>query len=677
MLDCMFLYPFRQRAEAGSFVISRPGCFSSSRLGFSIFLALTAAAFCQITAPSPVLSSISPLGAKPGTQIQLTLRGTDLDAPLAILLGQHRLPISTIHQAKLTLPETLAPGLYDLRLVGRWGVSNPRVFEIAPHPSVPSHGTNTRRDSAQPILLNTAIEGHFASPAPLWFRFQAPGDQPLQAHYHGHRFDTRTELVATVFDAKGRELARMKNSRLRFTPPAHGDYWLRLHELMHRSGEEFGFRITLSPATPANGPLSHGQAIRPIHLPETVQGTFGDGSSTFELAVKKGDSFVIQILSHQLGHATDPHLLIETVKPDGSTSALAEIADAPALTPAPSLRLDNRDPIHAYEAKADATLRLQLSDNFATHLPFELRLRRDSPRRLVALQAQLPNAANARSAQLGTANVTRGGILALEVAALNRTSLSPPVEFKKEQVAEGLTCLGGFIGSGQSVGYLAFQAAPSAPPSGLLLNLPTESATVLFPVADSTRDSVLIRYGGPPAIGVSTFSTPALVQTLGTETFTAAVDGKIEIPLQVSRHADFTDALKLSVHGLGDPTKAATADIAAKANSGKLVLDLKPLKLAVGDYGLILQGPAKMKVQRLAEELAAAHQKAKAAAAALHQAKTAATPQAAELVKAAEKAKAEADKALQDLSAKATAKDATFLICSNPFRLHLTAPTKP
>lgn len=96
------------------------------------FLALTAAAFCQITAPSPVLSSISPLGAKPGTQIQLTLRGTDLDAPLAILLGQHRLPISTIHQAKLTLPETLAPGLYDLRLVGRWGVSNPRVFEIAP-----------------------------------------------------------------------------------------------------------------------------------------------------------------------------------------------------------------------------------------------------------------------------------------------------------------------------------------------------------------------------------------------------------------------------------------------------------------------------------------------------------------------------------------------------------------
>lgn len=658
---------------------SRPRFFCSSHLGFSFYLALTAAALCQITVPSPVLTSISPLGAKPGTQIKITLRGTDLDAPLAILLGNHRLPISTTQQAHLTLPNDLTPGLYDLRFLGRWGISNSRVFEIAPRTSIPSSGTNTQRDSAQPITLDTAIEGHFASPAPLWFRFQAHRDQPLQAHYNGHRYDTRTELVATVFDAKGRELARMKNSKLSFTPPANGDYWLRLSELMHRSGDEFGFRLTLSPAKPTKGDSSHRQGIRRIQVPETVQGSFGDSAASFELAVKKGDAFSIQVRSHQLGHATDPHLIIETVKPDGSTAALAEVADAPALAPAPSIRLENRDPVFAYEAKADATLRLLLSDNFATHLPFELSLRRDSPRRLIALQAQLPNAANVRSAQLGTANVMRGGILALEVAALNRTSLSPPVEFKKEQLAEGLTCLGGFIGSGQSMGYIAFQAAPHAPASGTSLNLPSESAGVLFPVADTTRDSVLIRYGGPPTVGISTLSTPALVQTLGPETFTAPTDGKVDIPLQISRHAEFTDALKLTLYGLGDPTKAPTVDIAPKANSGKLVFDLKPLKLSAGDYGLILQGPAKMKVHRLAEELASAERKAKAAAEALQQAKTAPAPQAAEGVKAAEKAKADADKAVQDLTAKAKAstKDATFLICSNPIRLHLTAPAKP
>ena len=117
---------------------------------------------------------------------------------------------------------------------------------------------------------------------------------------------------------------------------------------------------------------------------------------------------------------------------------------------------------------------------------------------------------------------------------------------------------------------------------------------------------------------------------------------------------------------------------------------MKALKLAPGDYGLILQGPAKMKIRRNVEELAAAESGAKKAIEAQANAKkqldaaTAdATPKKAELVKAAtaalklaDTAKADADKLVKDLTAKAVAKEATFIVYSNPIRIRVKEVAK-
>jgi hypothetical protein len=196
---------------------------------------------------------------------------------------------------------------------------------------------------------------------------------------------------------------------------------------------------------------------------------------------------------------------------------------------------------------------------------------------------------------------------------------------------------------------------------------------VSFAVADAARDNVLIRRSGPPAFGVSSLSTPALIVTEKTDILEVPADGKLEIPLQVTRHTEFSDAIKLKALGLIDPAKAPEADIPAKAVTGKFTLDVKALKLAPGEYGFILQGPAKMKVRRNLEELAEAEKKAKEATEALAKAKADKSPKAAELVKTAEKAKTEADKAVKDLTTKAAPKDATFIVWSNPIRVRVVA----
>ena len=130
--------------------------------------------------------------------------------------------------------------------------------------------------------------------------------------------------------------------------------------------------------------------------------------------------------------------------------------------------------------------------------------------------------------------------------------------------------------------------------------------------------------------------------------------------------------------------------IPAKASAGKLTLDVKALKLAPGDYGCILQGPAKMKVRRNLEELTQAETDAKkalgdqkAAQQKLAAANADTTPQKADLVKAAtaalktaDAAKAAADKLVKDLTAKAAPKDALFAVYSNPIRIRVKEVAK-
>ncbi len=663
---------------------------------FSILLAFAPSAFSQATFPSPVLTSISPLGGKIGSLVELNLRGTDLDGPVAIMIGGRSISIRSALKAHVVLPADMPAGAYDLRFVGRYGVSNPRVFMVTPHTVVESSGTNAKADNALKITVGSGISGVFKATTSHWFTFEAQKSRTLTARFLGMEADTRAEVLGVISDTKGRELARVRQGVARFTPPADGAYRLEVHELMHRIGDEYGFFGMLEAEKP--GVATSSGALPPDIKPgDVIHGSFPEKGRpcVFDFAFKKGDRVVIEVRSHQLGHATDPHLVIENLKADGTTTAHAEIADASAISPAPCMAVPmaNRDPSYAFEARADGAFRISLSDTFATTLPFELRVTDGTPEKLpslIALNAVLPKPANVKTYEIGTANVCRGGILALEVAAPNRNAFSAPVELKCDQTPAGLTCLGGFIGRGQSLGYIAFQAATDAPAGAALVGGIMKTAHVVFPVADANRDNLLTRIGGSPAIGVSTLDAPAIIKTEKTDIFEVDADAKLEIPLKVTRHAGFTGALKLKALGLIDRAKAPEADIPASAAAGKLMLDMKALKLAPGDYGFILQGPAKMKVRRGLGELHQAEinlKKAlgdqKDAQQKLDAANADVTPKKVELVKmatgalkSADKARADADKLVKELTTKAAPKEATFIVYSNPIRIRVKEVAK-
>ena len=446
--------------------------------------------------------------------------------------------------------------------------------------------------------------------------------------------------------------------------------------------------------------------------PLTVGQTFGGwfpangNARQFDLTFKNGDRFSIELVSQQLGFSTDPSLLIETVKVEAVTTQ-ADLGDPAASVPAPNTRITLLDPVYAYEAKADGVFRLSVIDpsnaaNGRRH-PYQLRIRKAAEATTdgaIALHAKLPPAAATGPFDIPSANLWRNGVAALEVFIPNRTALSEAVELKVANLPAGVTSLGGIIGKGQSLGYLGLRAAPDAPAGAAALSGITSTAYLSWPIKDTGREVMVNRIASAPTVGVVPDAAPVLIEQATPGIPEVAADAKLEVPLKVTRHATCTEALKLKVLGLNDPTKAPEVTIAAKAADGKVTLDLKTLKLAPGDYGFILQGTAKMPFQRNAEGIAAAQaeaQKATEAQVATKKAvdegnaalkalkpedKAAQTAQQAKLkdltaaLATADKAKAAADKAAKDIAAKNAAKDTTFLVHSTPIRFRVKENVK-
>jgi hypothetical protein len=95
--------------------------------------------------PSAELVSVSPPGGKVGTTLDVTLNGADLDDARALLFsnagitavqktsadGQadkqsHALP----RQFSVTISASVPTGMYEVRVVTKYGVTNPRAFMV-------------------------------------------------------------------------------------------------------------------------------------------------------------------------------------------------------------------------------------------------------------------------------------------------------------------------------------------------------------------------------------------------------------------------------------------------------------------------------------------------------------------------------------------------------------------
>lgn len=548
---------------------------------------------------------------------------------------------------------------------------------------------------------------------------------------------------------------------LDFTPPADGKYFVKVHSLTFKGGAEHFYRLALqdvaagaplprhattrsvssfswnpaadfgiAKATEAEPNNAHAQAQK-ITLPCDLSGSFFPAADvdTFEFTAKKGEVWWIEVASERLGLPTDPFVLVQRVEKDGDKEKLTDVAELTDIPPpmkpssngysydGPPYDAGSADVLAKLEIKEDGLYRLQLRDLFggtrseAANI-YRLVIRPAAPDFALAAWAihfELRN--GDRNAQSKPIALRPGGTMAFDVVVIRRDGFAGDIELGMENLPAGVTAAALKIPAGQSQGKLLITASEKAPRSagvakifgraqinGATVTRPVQLASMAWPVRDATGEIPKPRLLADVPISVTDAEgAPITIAPRENKVWEAKLGEKLTIPLALTWRGDFSGTtLKLRADGAGF-TGAKTPDVALKAPTAELVLDLATLKPAPGEHTIALYSGyvAKYRHNPAAVLLAEAAQKkadAEAAAVAAEAKKLAAEVTAApaekratveatakateEKLKSAEAAKAEAAKRMKAATDAAAPKDIADIVVSEPIRVRVLPADK-
>jgi hypothetical protein len=192
----------------------------------------------------PAVSHVYPMAANPGQTIEVEPIGS------AAL---------TSPKGKITAPTT--PGIHQVSVELPGGVrTNPTTLIVSALPQVREQEPNDTPDKATRITVPCGINGRIDKPRDLdHFVFKATKGRAIRFEVQARRFGTplqsSLDSVLDVMDMKGGVLASNddlfgKDAGLVFTPPADGDYVLRIRDLNSKGGPTAVYYIEADWARP-------------------------------------------------------------------------------------------------------------------------------------------------------------------------------------------------------------------------------------------------------------------------------------------------------------------------------------------------------------------------------------------------------------------------------------------
>lgn len=310
--------------------------------------------------------------------------------------------------------------------------------------------------------------------------------------------------------------------------------------------------------------------------------------------------------------------------------------------------------------------------------PFRLALRKETPDfRLVALAVQpAKQKDDTRLHCTWTPCLRRGETQVMKILAFRQDGFNGEIQLTAERLPPGISCAGATIPEGRTNALLAFTADNDAAAWGGAVRIigrakaaDTESGRAVrggsevWHMADVNEEPVRARMIHEVALGVSgRESAPITVAPATNKTFEAVAGMKIQIPLKITRRAEFNENLKLKAVGLSALDSLGELEVNGKTNAATLEIDLSKLKLAAGSHSFFLQAQTKGKYRNYADE-------AKAADEVLKQAEKAAAVAPADTKSAAEEKKIIAQKAAKDLAEKSKPIEATIMVYSAPITI--------
>ena len=238
---------------------------------------------------------LSPIGAAAGSTMDVEILGGDIEEVKSLLFDHPGLKAEFVKERffKVNVAADVPAGTYDVRLVGRFGVSNPRLFAV-------SHGLtdvvevepNNESEKAQVVPVNSAINGNSDQNGEDWFRFEAKRGQRVTVDCFATRLDSTMDGTLTLTNKAGKPLASNSDyfgadPFLDFVAPEDGEFFVKFHDLTFNGGAPYRLVISDRP-----------------HV-----------ENVFPRAITSGQSTTLTVLGRNLG--------------SGAKKSTAQIHDAP------------------------------------------------------------------------------------------------------------------------------------------------------------------------------------------------------------------------------------------------------------------------------------------------------------------------------------------------------------
>jgi len=229
-----------------------------------------------IRAQVPVirLTSVQPVGGQQGTTLDVTVGGSDIDdvtrlvfshpgitatvkmqaaAEIHPALVAAGLPKATARplpgQFTVTIGKEVPPGVYQLRAVGRFGISNPRFFQVSLGTDVQEKEGNDSVEQAMEITVGTTINGRSDRATDEdHYKLALKKDERVLAECFAWRIDSQLEPVLKMIDSRGVEVAtglgdRRRDALIDYTAKQEGVYVLQVRDRTYRGGGDHFYRL--------------------------------------------------------------------------------------------------------------------------------------------------------------------------------------------------------------------------------------------------------------------------------------------------------------------------------------------------------------------------------------------------------------------------------------------------
>jgi hypothetical protein len=234
--------------------MSHRSCF-----GLILLACLPTAVAAQL--PTPALEYVFPAGGQRGTSVVVEVAGRDVDEAQRLVFSHRGLSGTPVTrppaefeqgeqlvpgQFRVDIPANLPVGQYDVRVVGRFGVSTPRTFVVSDVQERTESGDNHQPDSAIALPLDQVVNGRADASVVDYYRFRAEQGQTLVIQCVAQQIDSALRPIVTVWDSQRKQLERNRmlvDPIVEFTAPATGEYLLGVNDHVYGGGASHAYRL--------------------------------------------------------------------------------------------------------------------------------------------------------------------------------------------------------------------------------------------------------------------------------------------------------------------------------------------------------------------------------------------------------------------------------------------------